>query len=773
MRCIGPALSLSRSLCLAATVVLIASPTPAFAQTATGAIAGQITDETGGALRGASVSIKKADTGVVRTVATDENGRYEAAGLAPGAYVVAATMQGFSGAERAGVTVGSGRAAVDLVLKVASVQADATVIAQVTTATKIPTTSLLIPASISSVPGTLLADQNATTLHEALNNVPGATMHRDAGAIEMFFLRGFDSAANGLLLIDGAYEPRTGINQTYNVDRVEVVRGPIGFLYGGNAVAGTVNMVRKRPEGSSFQRISFLGGSYSSAYGTADVNQSSADGKKRFRLNAMWNSSDNYRDDKAGSARAVNPSFTFAGERTSINFDFEAQHTRGKNDGGIPIVLGKMPDVPRTNSYQSPFDTYNQDTLRFRANFEHSVNANVSLSNKTYYTTQEWTNQGTLMFGTIPLPTGSAFIIRGFGDLSQDVKVFGNQLDVVVKRKTGTVSHELVAGLEFQDLQVDAKIELGTLPVIDLVKPVETATLPVTFIPGAGIKIDLSTRIVAPYVLETMHFSDRWHVSLGGRVDFLDQKNATTAFAQTETAVSPFLGLLFAANDRISFYGNYGKGFNPISLAVASGKPEPEVGRGTEFGFKNRLLDGRLRSSVAVYALQKDNISIVDQTGIVAQLGDQESKGLEVEVGADPGAGVSLLFAYGYTDSVLTRFNQTDPLTGLVADRSGNAPAWVPGHVFNSWITRSFKNGLLVGGGLRYVSDRFLSEANDFTVPGYATVDANVSYQRGRWQATLHLKNLTDTKYETRSVNQVAVIPAPGFNVAAGVHVRF
>lgn len=758
--------------CLTAFLIVVAGGSTLAAQPSSGTIAGRVSDETGGALRGATVSITRTDSGAIRTLVTDENGRYEAVGLTPGAHTVTASSQGFAASEPSSVTVATGRAEVDLVLKVASIHAGATVIAEVTTATKIPVTSLLIPASVSSVPSELLSQQNATTLHEALENVAGATMHRDAGAIEMFFLRGFDSVGNGLLLTDGAYEPRTGINQMYNVERVEVVRGPIGFLYGGNGLAGAVNMVRKRPEGGSFQRLSFLGGSYSTAYVTADINQSSADARKRFRINAMWNTSDNHRDDKEGSAYAVNPSFTLAGERTLFNVDFEIQNTKGKNDGGIPVVLGEVPDVPRTRSFGSPFDEFTQDTSRVRANLDHRFNGNVSLNNKAYFTTQTWDNTGTLLFGAIPHPAG-ATLLRGYGELSQDIKVFGDQLDLMVKATTGAVRHDVVAGIEFQDLQVDASIDIGLLPPIDLRNPVETATLPIAFLPGAGTKLDLDTRVIAPYVLDTMHFSDRLHLSLGGRVDFLDQKNATTRFTQTDNAFSPFVGLLFAANDRLSVYGNYGKVFNPISLAVASGEPEPEIGIGTELGLKSRALNGRLRASVAVYTLNKDNISIVDQTGIVAQLGDQESKGLEVEVAADAGAGVNLLFAYGYTDAVLTRFNQVDPLTGAIADRSGNAPAWVPNHVFNSWLTKRFDGGLLVAAGLRYVGERFMNEANDFTVPSYTTIDSTIGYQRGRWEAVVHLKNLTDQAYETRSVNQVAVIPAPGFNVAAGLNLRF
>jgi TonB-dependent siderophore receptor len=750
-----------------------AASAPRQAPVATGTVSGQVADQTGGVLPGAAVMIRHAGTGQARTTTSDAQGRFEVTGLTAGVYDLTVSLSGFGAVERRGVTVAAGRSVVDVTMRIATAQ-QATVIGELISATKMATPDLQIPASVSSVSQARLTEQHATTLHEAMNNVAGATTHRDAGAIEMFFLRGFDSTGNGLLLTDGAYEPRTGINQTYNIDRMEVVRGPIGFLYGGNALAGAVNMVRKRPDAGNFAHLTMIGGSHGSAYSTADLNRSSADGRRRVRLNGMYQTADNYRDDKEGTAWAINPSATVAiGARTWLNLDVETQSTTGKIDSGIPVVLGAVADVPRTRSYQTPFDEFGQDTTRVRLNLDHVVSPRLTLRNKAYYTYQDWTNAGTLFFGAIPDGTGGGFLIRAFGDLNQKVKVGGNQFDAELRVDTGSVSHNITAGLEYQRLTVNADLSYGLLPFIDLKNPVETANLPVTPIPGTSLTLDLDTRTLAPYVIDTMRFSDRLHLSVGGRIDFLDQKNAVTGFTQKENEFSPFVGLVVAPSGRLSLYANYGEVFNPISLAVASGEPKPEKGAGMEVGLKSRALDGRVRTSVAVYSLNKDNISIVDQTGIVAQLGDQESKGMEVEISAGPAAGLNLTFVYGYTDSVLTRFTQVDAATGMIADRSGNVPAWVPTHVVNAWVSRTFQNGLMVAAGARHVSERFMNEANDFAVPGYTTLDGNVTYSRGRWQGVVHLKNLTGSEYETRSVNQMAVLPAPGRTISAGLHLRF
>jgi TonB-dependent siderophore receptor len=639
-----------------------------------------------------------------------------------------------------------------------------------TTATKYPVDPQLIPASISSVSSILLQEQNATTLHDAMSNVAGSTTNNDSGFIESFVLRGFDSTDSGLLLVNGAYEPRTGINQTYNIDRLEVVRGPIGFLYGGNAMAGAVNLVRKQPLAQDFSRIEFLAGSYQTGRTEVDVNHHSADSSALFRLNGMWQSSDGYRDRERLKAYAVNPSLTLrVSDRTAVNFDVEAQRTDGTLDMGIPIVNGEIPDVPRTRNYGSPFDTARQDTGRVQINLESVLSPTRTMHNKVYFTDQKWTDSGAVLAGVFPAP-GDATVLRLFGDLLQKVRVAGDQFDTVMRFGSGPVRHELVAGIEAQELKVNSTVNIGLLPPIDLVNPVETAQTPIAFIPGAGFGVDLKIRTIAPYVLEVLHLQERWHLSLGGRIDSIDQKNGIIGVSKRETDFSPFVGVLYSPSSQVSLYGNYGEGFNPISLGVVNKDPKPEKSRGTEVGLKTQTLSGRLRASATLYKLKKNNIAIVDQTGLVAQLGDQESKGAELELSASLLPGMDMLLVYGYTDATLTRFTRIDPLTGAINDFSGNDPTWAPKNVFNSWIGKGFGNGIRVAGGVRYADKRFVDEANQVVAGAYTTLNMTLSLEKARWTTSIYLNNLTNRKYETRGFN--SVIPAAGFNVNVGLRLR-
>ena len=109
-------------------------------------------------------------------------------------------------------------------------------------------------------------------------------------------LRGFDSLSSGLILTDGAPEPETTYYQLYNAERVEVLKGPAGFLYGSDPLAGVVNIVRKQPVPVSFATFGARGGSHGTAEGTLDFGLGSEGRPVSFRLNAFWRESDGYRD---------------------------------------------------------------------------------------------------------------------------------------------------------------------------------------------------------------------------------------------------------------------------------------------------------------------------------------------------------------------------------------------------------------------------------------------------------------------------------------------
>ncbi len=638
------------------------------------------------------------------------------------------------------------------------------------TATKSRTPLRLLPASVSALSHSLLRDRNALVLGDALTNVPGVNAQSNSGVHDLFFIRGFESLSSSLVLTDGAPEPEATFYQLYNVERVEVVRGPSGFLYGGNPLAGAVNLVRKRPVAGTYTRLQLLGGSHSTTQTTLDFNHGRPSVRAGFRLNGMWQASDGYRDDKASTVAAFNPVFTFlAGDDTSVTVSTDVLRSDFEPDAGIPLFFGAIPDVPRERSYQTPFDFSDQDLLRLRVDVESRLSDRLTLRNKTYFTALDWQSKGTLIAGAFPNFAGGVDVIRTRSVLDDRQEFLGNQLDLLGSWKTGRVTHNLVAGLELVRQTDDLQLDFGLLPAIDLFNPVETAPETDFLLPPFAITADATTEIVAPYVLDEIELSGRWRLFLGGRFDSIDFSDRATGLDKSDSQVSPFFGALFAPTDAVSVYVNYAEAFSPPSTTVAGTDRDPEEGRQVELGVKTEHAGGRLRTALAVYRLEKDKIAIVDATGVTSQAGDQESEGVELEIAASPRPGLHWTLTYAYNDAVLTRFTEIDPFFFIPVDYSGNTPAYAPEHLASLWVSRRFDSGFGVSGGARYVSEQFIDEDNLFAIDAYATLDALLTYDSTRWGVRLHLRNLTDEDYFGRGFGSASVLPADGFNVMGGL----
>ena len=193
-----------------------------------------------------------------------------------------------------------------------------------TIATRLPLAYLLTPTNIGTVSDLLVKEQYGLVLGDALRNVSGLNPQTISNVVDFFVIRGFDSDSSSLVLTDGASEPEVTFYQMYNVDRIEVLKGPGGFLYGQNPLAGAVNIVRRQPMPGTFGSAGVNGGSFGTWDGRVDFNTSTKDGEYAFRVNSTWRESDFYRDGMDNRSSAINPAFTWRmSSRSSLNVNVE------------------------------------------------------------------------------------------------------------------------------------------------------------------------------------------------------------------------------------------------------------------------------------------------------------------------------------------------------------------------------------------------------------------------------------------------------------------
>lgn len=657
-----------------------------------------------------------------------------------------------------------------------------------TIASKLPLSLLLTPFNVGAVTRALFEERYDVTVAGALANISNVNVQPGNGVNDFFLIRGFDSLSSALIMTDGAPEPEATFYELYNVANVEVLKGPGGFLYGSNPLAGTVNLVRKQPVPGTQANARVHYGSYDWIEAAADVNHGNADGDLFFRLNTVFRDTGGYRDRIEGRTFAINPAATWRiDDNASLNVNAEYVSADYFPDSGLPLVFGEVPNtVPRTSSYQSGLDDSNQDIYRFQADYQNVINDAVTVRNKLYYRGLDWNSTGTLFNGVIPVfdaffvPTGEVLVNRSLVVLDDRQDWLGNQLEAVIRGDTGALTHNLVVGFEVAR-QADAfTLDIGFLPDVPLSDPGVPTPGPPVLLPQFGQAGDARSIIAAPYAVDQITVHDRFQVLAGVRVDAIDFDDSLTGASRSDTKASPMLGAVFSLSDDSSLYANYSQSFAPPAPRVQTGDVLPEEGEQIEVGFKQELLDRRARATFAVYQLERTNIGIPDANGITQQVGSQRSRGFETELIAELTDGLRFAGSYAYNDAELTEFAE-QTIIGLddffrpifaTVDRTGNRPAFAPRHIFNAWVSQDIARSLVVGAGARYVSDQFIAEDNSFVVDSVLTFDAMASYLFRDLSLDLNVKNLTDREYDRRGFGDNSITPADPITVYFGVSYR-
>jgi TonB-dependent siderophore receptor len=655
---------------------------------------------------------------------------------------------------------------------------------------KLPLELHSTPASVSVVGQALLERQGGVILADALKNVSGANLQTGFGTFDFFVLRGFDSLESGLVLTDGAAEPEVSFYNLYNVETVEVLKGPAAFLYGGNPLSGVINLRRKQPVFADFARVNLNYGRYQSLRGTLDAGWADTEHGLALRLNALGQDAANYRDDKDSFSYAFNPSLTYKpNDRTRVTLNFEYAQSEHRSDSGLPLVTTdgvtfKLADVPRTRSYQSPFDISKQTFYRFRADAQRDLGEGLVLRNKFYFTDFAWPSKGSLINGD----GTSLEVFRSLLDLDDEQRMIGNQLELAWNLNTGGFQHTLLTGLELGRWTDTFTLKVATLPNLDLFTPEETAAEPFAYIPQQQQAADARSVILAPYIVGHIVLAEPLELFVGGRYDRIDYEDNLNTAKLKFTSFSPMIGAIFRPLPDWSLYANAGRAFAPPSSRVVASrqaeaqfagfgrKIKTEKSSQFELGAKKHIWDERVQANIAFFRLDKKDIAIRDANGLTQQSGDQRATGLEAEITARPAVQWHVFMTYAYTDAELRIFNEqvfVPTADGSFApqtfDRAGNVPAFAPKHIASLWINKEFTNGLGLGGGGRYVGSQFIAPDNAYEIDSVLTFDAMASYTYDRWRLRLNLKNLTDKEYQTRGFGSSSVIPAPPFAAYGGI----
>lgn len=637
------------------------------------------------------------------------------------------------------------------------------------------------PLSLSVVPSRALREKGARQLSDGLDGASSVNVLSGFSIFDLFVIRGFDSLSNGLVMIDGVREPESTFLPAYNIERLEILKGPSGFAGGPDAAASTVNVLRKLPLGRDFAAFGARYGTFNSFDVDADLGLSNDSGSFSARLPLFLRGSDGYRD-RENAQWGLNPGIRVVRPSGLIAIlNYERLRSEFEPDVGLPLVDGTVPDVARESVYQSPLDFSHQNVDRVRLGIEKRLGDRAILKNLSYFTRLDWKTDGTLFVGSFTDPrVPGALTARTLTLLEDEQKLSGNRLWIDLSRSAGSSNHLITLGLEAYELADNYSLDVALLPVIGISQPVETATRPLFFLPGNSVRAAARNRALSAFAFDEASIGSKVQALGGLRFDAFNFAEDTFSIDESWNRVSPFLGASVELHRSARAFAAFSTGFSPPST-LALGSREPEESRQVEGGFRFASQDGRFRAAVTGFELTRKNITIPDGSGQPRPAGDQRSRGFEIESHIEKDRiGTSL--AYSFTDGILSRFAEFgtvgfDPATFQpiqgVLDRTGNASPFAPRHLFSARARLDLGRGLLATLAFRAASEQFISEDNAFKIKASRFVDASVSYTRGSVRISMIGDNLLNEETFTRGYSPYSVLPVPPRRLSVRLDLRF
>lgn len=687
--------------------------------------------------------------------------------------------------------------------------------------------------TMTVIPDQVIKDQGITNLTDALKNVPGvgafyAGENGSSTTGDAVYMRGVDTSNS--IYVDGIRDIASVTRDTFNTQQVEVIKGPSGTDYGRSAPSGSINMISKQPRLDTGLDASVSAGSAWMRRGTLDYNQAIND-NAAFRLNLMGEKThDAARDNIQNERYGVAPSLALGLDTaTRLYVNYLHVHQNNTPDGGIPTVglpgysapsaayaaLNNSGKVATSNYYgtDSDFDKSTTDSATLR--FEHDLSDNTTLRNTTRWSRVKQEYLLTAVMGgasniTAPNPNdvGSWRWSRLANTKDISNRILTNQTNITSKFATGSVGHDVSAGVEFtRENQTTYGVNALTPPAVNIYHPI--SSISIGGLDRNGANANGQTDTFGIYAFDTLAITSDFELNGGIRLDnYHTEYDSATACGGTgrgalacpagvarntpvttvDTAKSGNLvnwkaGALYRLTEQGNLYVNYAISQQPpggSSFALAAGGSgnsanrtdfKPQKAKSSEVGTKWQVLDKRLLLNAALFRTDIENEVDANDDGTYSQTGKKRVEGYELSATGNITPDWEIIAGYTMQHASVRE-------GASVAQDGSSALAYTPKHAFTLWTNYQATDALSVGAGARYVGS--LRRGSDGAVgtpdhtEGYWVADAKLGYKvNNNLDLQLNVYNLFDTNY-VASINKSGYRYHPGeprtFLLTANVH---
>ncbi len=669
---------------------------------------------------------------------------------------------------------------------------------EATMATKTPTRYMDLPQSVQVLSNELMLDQAVRQTTDLYRSISGVTQFSYSG----INARGF---RQDQVRYDGVQgDPYSGfsIPQLFNIERVEVLKGPTGMLYGAGQPGGLLNYVTKKPKFEQATEFALFTGNDSLFGGSAETTGTlNKDETLAYRVGGFYQSKDGFRNNADEKNTLLSAGLTWVlNDKTELVFqyDYIDQDLGAHRLRGVPVDDNGnfLTDISYNANEKSDFQRLEADVFQVTSNIELADNVTNTtvirtLSNERDQQYHE--NAGlvgdldpAIKAASLPLlaalgfPAEDTAMLRQFRDQKRKNDEWSITTDFVYETTLSGLEQTLLFGADYAVVETEFNNKFSDLTrttnansfadprqifdpsihvqTIDILNPVYGVSDSSTYkIFDRGITETKSTRL-GVYVQDQIRINEQWIAIAGARFDRFEDEDVTNNQKVDDDKISPRLGAIYQPNENMSIFANRAKGFNPQRL---SSQPDigkifdPETSIQHEIGIKNIWLDGSVTTTFATYHIVKEDVKVANPNFIEGsdrpaqvQIGEVTSKGIEIDVVGDITEQWTAMVNYAYNDATITGGNPDD-ISNAIGDEFANAPDHTLG-LWTRYELPSLNSSFAIG--FDFVDDRLSLDGQK--VKSYTTWDASWQTQIDDFHLQLNLKNIFDKEYATSGFNK-------------------
>ncbi|WP_085629968.1 TonB-dependent siderophore receptor [Pseudomonas sp. R16(2017)] len=635
--------------------------------------------------------------------------------------------------------------------------------------TKTDTALVEAPRSISVATRQQMDDRSVHSLDDAVRYMPGitASSYGSDTRADWLRVRGFEPTQflDGLPLPKGVYaNPK---QETWNLDRLALLRGPASSVYGQTPPGGLLDMVSRRPSDIASSEIQLQYGSDNHRQiNFASTGKIDDAGQFLYGISGVVRDSGTQIDHVDNKRYNIAPSLTWNID-DDTKFTLLTQFTR--DDTGITSqflpVQGTKIDMPfgkvshHKNLGDPDWEYYDRTYYALGYAFEHRLNDVWQFKQNLRYTKSDLSFQG-ITVGSYPFTQvdNEGNVGRSTTIVDEDISQFAVDNNFQADFATGDIRHTLLLGLDHQRSNTNYTSIFGSAPSINVNNPIHGLPITRPARSTAFYDYDQKTHQTGLYVQDQMAL-DQWRLTLGGREDWV---HTGTKFFNKGNATSTDRDKAFSGNAALSYvfdngfvpYISYAESFQPTSGADSSSTEslKPTEGKQWEMGIKYQPPGSKTLLTAAVYDLTQKNVSVtttVNNIPLTSQTGEVKVKGLELEAVSDVTDNLKVIAAYTLAKSEVQK-----------GDDKGNRLQLMPNQQASLWADYTWHTGVLdgfgIGAGARYTGNTYGDKANTWLgkADAYTVFDAAVHYDLGRLDNSLkgasvaiNATNLLDKDY--------------------------